>query len=163
MYVFITIIMTIIGFCSGLIFVCKLVVQPSFEQIRKLREESSKHLDLYMLMNDWVRVKQKGSKVSQYFEDNGYKRIAIYGMNYVGETLVNELKNTNIEVVVGIDKNANNMSSDVKLVTVDEFKEEIDAVIVTPITFFDIIAENLENKVKCPIISIEDVIYEVGN
>lgn len=40
----------------------------------------------------------------------------------------------------------------------DEMLPEIDAVIVTPVWDFDQIKEQLVNRVKCPIISLEEVI-----
>lgn len=84
-------------------------------------------------------------------------------MNYVGETLVKELQGTNIEIAVGIDKNANSMTSSIKLVTIENFEDIVDAVIVTPIAFFDSIADSLEKKIDCPVVSIEDVVYEVNH
>lgn len=163
MYIIITVIMTIVGLIIGAIIVGKVVVKPTFEEIRRLREESAKHLDLYLLMNDWVHIKQNRKSLSSYFEKNGYKKIAIYGMNYVGETLVKELQGTNIEIAVGIDKNANSMTSSIKLVTIENFEDIVDAVIVTPIVFFDSIADSLEKKIDCPVVSIEDVVYEVNH
>lgn len=56
------------------------------------------------MMNQWVKVKQEGKNLSQYFEANNYKNIAIYGMSYAGETLEDELKNTNTCVKYSIEK-----------------------------------------------------------
>ena len=58
----------------------------------KTRELAEKHLALFLMMNQWVKVKQEGKNLSCYFEKNGYKKIAIYGMSYAGETLLEELK-----------------------------------------------------------------------
>lgn len=52
---------------------------------------SKKHLSLFLMMNQWVRIKQEGKNLSSYFEKNGYKNIAVYGMSYAGETLIEEL------------------------------------------------------------------------
>ena len=43
----------------------------------------------------------------------------------------------------------------------DDDLENVDAIVVTAITFFDEIAEKLEEKVNCPVISLEDILYEV--
>ena len=136
MYIIITVIMTIVGLIIGAIIVGKVVVKPTFEEIRRLREESAKHLDLYLLMNDWVHIKQNRKSLSSYFEKNGYKKIAIYGMNYVGETLVKELQGTNIEIAVGIDKNANSMTSSIKLVTIENFEDIVDLQSLLPQLLF---------------------------
>ncbi len=122
---------------------------------------SNKHFALFKMMNQWVRVKQEGKNLSEYFEKNGYKNIAIYGMSFAGETLVYELENTNTKVVYGIDKNAKSLYLDVDIIEPDDDMEEVDAIVVTAITFFDEIEEMLSAKTQCPIISLEDILYEV--
>lgn len=126
-----------------------------------VKSMSDKHLALFLMMNQWVKVKQEGKNLSEYFEKNGYQKIAVYGMSYAGETLISELKNKNTEVLYGIDKNADRIYSDVKIVSMKEELEPVDAVVVTSITFFDEIEEKLSAKVACPILSLEDVLYEV--
>lgn len=130
------------------------------ESLEKMQQMSNKHLALFLMMNQWVQVKQEGKNLSDYFEKKGYKKIAIYGMSYVGETLLNELKGSEIEVVYAIDKNSNQISADVSIVSVDDYLEEVDAIVVTAISFFDEIEETLSTKLHCPILSLEDIIYD---
>lgn len=127
----------------------------------KVKAMSDKHLALFLMMNQWVKVKQEGKNLSVYFMKNDYKRIAIYGMSYAGKTLVDELKNTEIEVAYGIDRNTDCVYSDVAICSMEGNLEEVDAVVVTAITFFDEIEEKLLDKIDCPIISLEDILYEV--
>ena len=122
---------------------------------------SDKHLALFLMMNQWVKVKQEGKNLSSYFEKNNYKNIAIYGMSYVGETLAEELKNTATKIAYGIDKKSNNIYAEFEIVSPEYNLEEVDAVVVTSITFFDEIKEVLEKKLDCPIISLEDILYEI--
>ncbi len=131
------------------------------EKINSRQELADKHLALYLMMNQWVKVKQEGKNLSSYFEKNGYKKIAIYGMNYVGETLLEELKGTGVEVAYAIDKNAERIYADIDVYTPDDDLGQVDAVVVTAITFFDEIEELLSDKTDCPAISLEDVLYEV--
>lgn len=131
------------------------------DKIKKAKEMSGKHLALFLMMNQWVKVKQEGKNLYSYFEINGYKKIAVYGMSYAGETLINELKGTGVEVAYGIDKKAYSLYADVDIVTMNDELEEVDAIVVTAITFFDEIEEQLSEKVECPIISLEDILYEV--
>ena len=114
-----------------------------------------------MMMNQWVKVKQEGKNLSEYFEKQGYKKIAIYGMSYAGETLVNELENTSVQILYGIDKNADSIYANIDVFSIEDSLEEVDAVIVTAITFFDEIEEELSTKFSCPIISLENVLYEI--
>lgn len=131
------------------------------EEAEKQRALANKHLELFLMMNQWVKVKQEGKNLSEYFERNGYKKIAVYGMSYAGETLVDELKGTNIEVVYGIDRNADSICSDLMIVTMEDDLSEVDVVVVTAISFFDEIEEKLAQKLDCPAISMEDILYEV--
>lgn len=128
----------------------------------KIEEQyASKHLVLYKMMNQWVRVKQQGKNLASYFEENGYKKIAIYGMSYAGETLLEELRDSAVEVAYGIDGNARSIYANVEVVTKDDYLEEVDAVVVTAITFFDEIEEDLMEIMSCPIISLEDILNEI--
>lgn len=127
----------------------------------KAKSMSDKHLALFLMMNQWVRVKQEGKNLSEYFERNGYKKIAIYGMSYAGEALINELKDTSIEVAYCIDKNANSIYADVNVFLPEDDFDAVDAVVITAITFFDEIVEKLSGKMQCPFISLEEILYEV--
>lgn len=93
-----------------------------------------------------------------FFEDNGYKSIAIYGMSYLGERLMDELKDSGIEVRYAIDRNAENIYAGVEVKKPEDDLEEVDAVIVTAVFFFDEIEEQLEKILDCPIISLEDIV-----
>lgn len=127
----------------------------------KWQRMSDKHLALFLMMNQWVAVKQEGKNLSEYFERNNYKTIAVYGMSYAGETLAEELKDSGICIKYGIDKRADRISKGIDMVTMEDSLQEVDAVVVTAITFFDEIAEELEKRLSCPILSLEDILYEV--
>lgn len=131
------------------------------EKLNKMRAMSNKHLELFKMMSQWVKVKQEGKNLSSYFERNEYTKIAVYGMSYAGEALVNELENSTVTVAYGIDRNADSLYADVDIVSMDDDLTEVDAVVVTAITFFDEIEEKLSEKMDCPIISLEDILYEV--
>lgn len=137
------------------------VAKVSGDATGKAQKMSDKHLALFLMMNQWVKVKQEGKNLASYFEKNGYKKIAIYGMSYAGETLVEELNGSSVEVAYGIDKNANSIYADIEIVSMDDCLKEVDAVVVTAITFFAEIEEKLSEKVNCPILSLEDILYEV--
>lgn len=127
----------------------------------KINDLSEKHLALFLLMNQWVNVKQDGKNLAEYLEKSGYKKIAIYGMSYVGETLLEELKETSIEVVYGIDQRGDTIYTDIDIMTMDDDLDHVDAVIVTAITYFEEIKEQLSDKIECPVISIDDILHEV--
>lgn len=152
----ISVVSALVGAAAGAGAVGKVMAEGA----EKSKNMSDKHLALFLMMNQWVKVKQEGKNLSEYFKKNDYKRIAVYGMSYAGQTLVDELKNTGIEVAYGIDRN-DSIYSDVEVCSMEDELGEVDAVVVTAITFFDDIEEKLSEKMDCPIISLEDVLYEV--
>ena len=122
---------------------------------------SEKHLALFLMMDRWVEVKQEKKNLESYFMKNNYEKIAIYGMNYAGERLLQELKESSITVEYGIDQKADEIYTEVDVLSPKDKLPNVDAIIVTPIFFFDEIEEQLSKAVSCPIISLEDILYEV--
>lgn len=131
------------------------------ESLKQANHYGNKHLEMFLMMNQWVKVKQEGGNLASFFEKNNYKKIAIYGMGYAGETLVEELKGSDIEIAYGIDQKADSIFADINVVFPDNPLDDVDAIVVTAITFFDEIEERLSKKVDCPILSLEDVLYEM--
>lgn len=152
---------TVLGAVTGAAVGAVAVGKAASETTSKTKQMSDKHLALYLMMNRWVEVKQEGKSLVDYFKKNNYKTIAIYGMNYVGERLLNELKGGEVIVKYGIDQRADEIYTDIDLVTMNDELLEVDAIVVTPIFFFDEIQDELSNKIDCPIISLEDILYEV--
>lgn len=147
----------ILGFLFGGISAARLTSKST----DKWKAMSDKHLALMLLFNQWMIVKQSGRDIKEYFRNNGYKKIVVYGMSYVGERLLDDLTGTDIEVAAAIDKNAKGIFADVPVITPDENMPECDCVVVTAVYFFDEIERLLSEKVSCPIVSLEDILYEI--
>lgn len=151
----------VISVLSGILIGRLTMKKIIFKKLDKVQLISDKHLTLFLMMNQWVKVKQDGKYLAEYFQKKGYKDIAVYGMSYVGETLIEELKETNVHVVYGIDKNVNHIYADVDILSPEDKLKNVDAVIVTAVTFFYEIEKELSKKLKCPILSLEDILYEI--
>lgn len=129
--------------------------------INKWKEQANKNRSLFLLMDQWVKIKQEGKRLENFFGRNNFKKIAIYGMSNVGKRLIKELKDSEIKIAYGIDKNAENICSEIKLVTINEELENVDAVVITLVNDFEDVREILLKKLRCPIIVIEDIVNEV--
>ncbi len=147
-----------LGGTVGAAFGAVVVEKNMRESIKCECELKERHMALFMLMNRWVKAKQENRSIAEYLLKNGYNNIAIYGMSYVGETLLNELTGSEIDVKYAIDKKANEMYSDIELFSPDDKLKEVDAVIVTAITFYEEIEEMLAEKMDCPILSLENIL-----
>ena len=87
--------------------------------------------------------------------------MAIYGMSYVGETLAAELRKTSISVAYGIDGRKKGIYADFPIYRMEDKLENVDAILVTAISSYESIKENLSKKLSCEILSIEKIIYEL--
>lgn len=152
---------TIAGIAVGAVAGGVAAGKVSTKKVNELLEGHKKVHELYMAFDQWLRIRQEGKTLVEYFKKNNYKTVAIYGMKELGERLYDELENTNIEVRYIIDKNADMIYADVDVVTPDDVLEPVDVIVVTAIYYFDEIEENLSDKVDCPIVSLEDILYEI--
>lgn len=152
---------SVAGILLAIVVPCFFITKLQQNCIDKWKKEALKNKGLFLLMQQWTNVKQEGKDLKSYFEKNNYKRIAVYGMSYVGQCLVKELKNSGIEIVYGIDRNAANLFSKIKVITMDDIFKDVDAIVITAISDFDNICDTLSAKIDCPFISIEDVVNEI--
>ena len=143
-----------IGMISGVLFIGK--------QIPRLRKEISKYSGFYHTMRQWVHVNQNGHTVADYFKRNGYQEIAIYGLNEIAFTLMNDLSKNGIEVKYCIDRNADELFSKVRVYKPEEEMPFADIVVVAVVHLFDEIQKDLSDIFECPIISFSEVVWDVG-
>lgn len=148
---------------SGVLTILMIIVNYIKEKkVNTYKMLADKHLRIMQSMNQWLILRQEGKTIRNYFEVSGYKQIAIYGMSYLGERLYDELKSSVIEVKYVIDKNADMIYSQVEVFEPQDELPEADAIVVTAISFFDEIKDQLSVKVNCPIISLEDILFMDG-
>ena len=102
---------------------------------------------------------QKGIRAGQYLRDRGVHRIAIYGFGALGERLYQELSDSQVQVVYGIDQRVVSKGNSFQIYKFPDTSKEIDAIVVTVIMDFIKIAADLKKIVECSVISLEDVIY----
>lgn len=124
------------------------------------KEESEKQRAMFLLMNQWTRIKQEGENLEKFFLENDYKKIAVYGMGAIGQRLVKELKDSKIEVVYGIDRDKSMMSTNITVKTMDEKLGKVDVVVVTVLKEFDVICKAILQKLNCEVLPIEDIINQ---
>ena len=132
-----------------------------YYKIREAEKLSDKHLEMFLLMYFWVRNLQEGKEIHTFLKEKGYKNISIYGLNYIGKCLWEELNNGNIQINNVIDKNKHVKYKNVVVKSPDDEIEKTDLIIVTALYFFEEVKRELEVKVDCPIISLEDIVYKM--
>lgn len=150
--------------CNGLIcaFTAYLINYYRKKQLNTSMQRIETLQDHYDLLNHWLEIKNEGKSVASYFEDMGYRHIAVYGMAELGNRLIEDLEGSLICVDYGIDRDVC-----CSIARMDEvyFPEDdlprTDAIVVTPYSAFGAIKKQLEGKMNCPIISLEEVVWSV--
>lgn len=146
----------IAGAVAGGIFVgktCSKTIALKTDKINKFKS-------YYNMLNQWLILKQQGKTLEQYFVDNAYKTIAIYGMGEMGNRLYDELKESNIHIAYAIDQEASRYT-EIASRSPQEQLDDVDVIVVTAVFAFEEIKNNICTKASCPIVSLEDVVYEV--
>ena len=150
------------GVTGGILYLAK----KALDSEKKVNNRLSGY---YSVVRQWLEDKNDGKNVGEYFEQNDYKTIAIYGMGSLGQMFYDELKKTNpnVKVAYFIDMKADELYyglDDIPVVNLDkiEEQEEVDAIVVTPVHEFNKISDELaELELPTEIISLEDIVYEI--
>lgn len=130
--------------------------------IVKLRDENNKKQEFYNVFCNWLKIHNSEENLSEYFIKHNYKNVAIYGMKEMGELLYEELRRCkDVNVICVIDRNTSIEYNDICILSPDENIPDIDVMVVTAIHYYNEIEDLMHERVTCPIISIEDVVYDI--
>lgn len=135
----------------------------TMKSTKRMIKEKDKYFSFFFILEQWLSNKQNGLRVEEYIKKSGYKDVAIYGMGVLGNLIYNELKNTDINVLYGIDKAADNMYFDVPVIKDIKNGQKVDAIIVTAVNEYPDIEKKLKKYVhETEIISLESIIYNTA-
>jgi len=154
------IIMSIVSGVAGAAIGAEVVNRSMTQEVEYYKKRVDKFKAYFDVTNAWIRLKNEGNAIAEYFERNGWKHIAIYGIGELGNRLLEELKDSNIEVAYAIDQKAD-IYSDIKVLEVSDNLPAVDVIVVTPIFAYEEVEETLMEVTDCPIVSIEDVIFGI--
>lgn len=150
----------IIGSIVGAVVATIIVVNKKNKQVQNCAKNSTKYLDLFRQMNQYVVTKQMNKSIVTYFENNNFKKIAIYGMSHIAQRIMDDLENTGIEVAYGIDRRAERLTYNIPIYQPEDDFPEVDAIVVTAYDFEEI-SDILSQKTDCEIISFADMIFNL--
>lgn len=144
-----------------------IIVSSQSEEKIKIENSRDKFKNQYEMLLKWMQNNQGQKQLTEYFVLSQLNKIVIYGCGTLGQLFLNEIKDSSdVDVLYFIDKNAagseNNGLSVIGLEDMDKINEA-DAVIITPISYYDEIEQDLlKAGLKTDIISLEDIVYLVS-
>lgn len=127
------------------------------EEIDKVQ----KGLEFYDILVRWLGLRQAQRTLAEYFAENGYQAVAIYGMKEIGRLLLNELRLEGIDVRYAIDRDADEISGDISVIKPSCNLPEADVIVVTASHYFDSIYLELREFTEAEIVPIEDVLWSI--
>ena len=142
------------GMGGGMVFL------STMKTILKTKKNVKKYLTLFRVMNQYLVTKQLDKRLEDFFIKNGIKTIAIYGMSHIGQRIIDDLENSSVKVIYGIDQRADRLTYDMDIYNPEDEFPVVDAIVVTAYDF-DEIAELLEEKVNCRIWAFDDIIFNL--
>ena len=140
----------------------KIIKKKSETQNNTIETVNKRTEYYYNFLLFWLKAKKEGLDLKEYFKEQQYNRIVLYGAGKLCVRFYEELKDIdNIDILYVVDKGNEKRLEDIEIIKLKEVKdrEQPDVVIVTPIYDYKEIAEEIEGEFQCPVVSLEDMIY----
>jgi len=132
------------------------------EEVDKAEVIAKKYSRYFLLMDQWMTLREKGVSLTAYLKRLGYKKVAIYGYGVFGRHLHYDLEKDGIQVQYVIDRDRRVEKQGISLfMPTDESYPKTDAIIITSVYEFDAVWNLMRNKVESPLISLLELFEEV--
>lgn len=153
-------------YCFCLLLIVLILFLVIFEKhiIQKYKKEkclSDKYLEMFLLIDKWMKNMRDRKKISDYLKENKYENIIIYGMSYLGRQLYEELIQDGINIKYLVDRKEYMVYADREVKNITDQFDSVDVVIVTAIYDFDELVYELGIKFECPVLSLSNIIYKM--
>lgn len=122
--------------------------------------------DCFVTMKRWMENNNSGKKFADYLLSCGYYKVAIYGAGDIGRLLYHDVKNSDVQVMYFVDRNAEsikNIDGIQVVLPIDIVKQkDVDIMIISPVGAFDSIKRLMvDNYPEIPVLSLKEAVYEV--
>lgn len=115
----------------------------------------------YDLLYQWLNLKQKNIKFSDFFDNKKYSKVGIYGYGRIGQLLYKEIEDMDIEIHFIQKEGTYAINDGVKVISIKEIAEErkkFDVIIITPIYDVIKIKSELEGHYNGKIMIIDELL-----
>lgn len=128
-------------------------------------QESQRNRKKFELLNQWMKLKLHGLRLSEFFEDRGLNSIAIYGMGELGWLVYEELKGNvgGVAVKYGIDQRGKAAGDGLEICPLRSVSERTDAILITPVLITDWIEDKIYEALgEQTTFTLEEILYELS-
>lgn len=137
-----------------------------YEKLHEAQKEyagysaTGRYRHYFTIFEQWVSLKCRGLKLEDYFVNNGYKTIAIYGYGPLAKLLISELKDSSIKIECIIDRNKSQVNCEYPAYDLDNKLPPVDLIVIAATFSSGVIFEALLEKEYPNVISLEEIIME---
>lgn len=127
-----------------------------------IKIKQNKFYKMASIYEMWLCLKEEKKLISDYLTLHHIKNVAIYGCGRVGEHLVHELENSQINVQYFIDRVADPMFyyGDYKVISPECELQPVDMIIVTVVTGENECIQFLKQKMDTEIVVVDDLLFD---
>lgn len=128
------------------------------ERLAALNELCEKYYEMMRIQNLWMEKMENGVMITDLLKRRGYHNIAIYGIGYLGNRLLNQIDTSEVEVSYIIDKKGGSVYGDIPVVRLTSDLKPVDVIIVSSTYYYYEIKKNIEEHLSYDVISIEKLV-----
>lgn len=127
-------------------------------QIYKSRADQYKRY--WKLMDQWMRNKENKIGLGTILKKRGFCSIAVYGIGILGEHLIRDIEQSDINIRYGIDARKSEIAHPFPVISPNQDYPQVDVIVVSVISEYDEIKEKLSKATRIPVISLEELVLE---
>ncbi len=121
-----------------------------------------KYKSYWKILNRWLSLKEQNRSIAQHLMERGIGTVGIYGFGELGNHLVNELADADVEIVFGLDRKAESMHKTFPVYLPNAKYPKADVVIVTLVGYeYEKVKQLIQENTDSEVISLEQLIYEI--
>ena len=149
----------VVGIITGIIMIAGFCEKIMADEV----ERANKNGHIFRKVCKWLRAEQRRQTIDLKLKERNISEVAIYGKGDMGKCLIKELENSDIKIKYLIDKDCNSNEFDYKCYDPQKLLPEVQAIIITPIYQYEEIVKELWFDGNVQIISLEELIDELGD
>lgn len=132
---------------------------PNYEMLNRLQRDLNKYKEHSRIMGRIACIGNITERMGMYIKDKRINSIAIYGMGDIAKVIISCIRNNGIEFVV--DKNYKRVKSPYPIYGTEDPLPDVDLIIVSLPTLFNVVYKDLIKITKANIISIDAFLDEM--
>lgn len=117
-----------------------------------------KNYSIYELCRDWLSALIMDRDVKNYFHNNGYYNIAVYGLGELGQLFLQSIEKTDINVEYVIDRNAKMSYAEYPKILPDGEYKEVDVIVICVSYDEQLIREQISHYTDIRTVALKEVI-----